>query len=430
MHSTDTLLKQFDTPLFVPRLKELYGPHVDSDLLSIRYKNLIYSYIKHYGINIGEEVRLYSTPGRTELAGNHTDHNHGKVIAASIQLDTIAAAAQTAGSFISLISEGFPPVVIDISDLSVHPDEHGTTHALVRGIVAGFASRGFEIGAFRAVTTSNVLKGSGLSSSAAIEMLCATIINDMYNDNRMSVVDMAIVSQEAENRWFGKPCGLMDQIACGYGGIVEIDFANDSDPVVEHVQGDFQAMGYDVVIVDTRADHAGLTEEYAAIPAEMGQVAALFGCATMRQVELESFITRLASLRGQIANDRALLRAYHFLQENERVDHMAAALRDKDIERYVKLVALSGDSSFKYLQNISVNGQPHRQDLAVALAASEAYLDGSGASRVHGGGFAGTIQAYVPHGRTLGYVTAMEDLFGPGCTTVVNIRGVPTTRVL
>lgn len=429
MNAGSDLTKYLASEDFISKLPKLYGKHVDITYQLNRYNKLIDYYNKTYSNYIDNSIALYSTSGRTELAGNHTDHNRGRVIAASIDLDTIGIACQCPGSIISLVSQGFAPVNIDIGDLSVHPEEAGTTHALVRGIAAAFKKRGYRIGSFKAVTSTNVPKGSGLSSSAAIEMLCATMLNDLYNDNTLDAIEMAVICQEAENTYFGKPCGLMDQIACGYGGIVEIDFSSSDGVTVTPIASDIASFGYDIVIVDTKKDHANLQEAYAAIPREMKDVAKFMGKTVLGEVSPQDYYASIGILRDTLGNDRALLRAHHFFFENERVTHMADALRNRDFIKYLYLVRQSGNSSFMFLQNLYESNLWESQSLPLALAVSERILLDRGAFRVHGGGFAGTIQAYVPKELTCSYTSAMEKLFGPGCVQNITIREPPSARL-
>ncbi len=373
---------------------------------------------------------MFSTSGRTELAGNHTDHNLGKVIAGSINLDTIAAVHPTDGNMVVFASEGYPTISVDISDPDVDESLFGTTQALIRGVAASFASRGGRTGGFCANVCSSVFKGSGLSSSAAVEVLVGTIFNSLFNDDRFTTTDLAIMGQEAENIHFGKPSGLMDQIACANGGIVGIDFRNPKAPVITPVACDFADYGFNLVITTTGGNHADLTADYASIPAEMRTVARFFGKDYLRDVDPVLFRDNLGQLRKAVMNDRAVLRAHHFFNENDRVDSMMKALQEHDFKTYLSLVRQSGDSSFRYLQNIFSPKAYDEQGIALALAMAESFIGNDGAFRVQGGGFAGTIEAYVPIDRTQAYFRYMEAVFGQGCCTVLAIRNLPTTRVM
>ena len=410
-------------------LPKLYGEGVLTEDQRKRFLHLITTHEQLFDVPKDARTGLFSTAGRSELAGNHTDHNLGKVIAATINLDTIAVATPVDAPNATLVSEGFPPVEVDLRDLSVHTDEEGTTDALVRGIARAFSDRGLTVGGFVANTSSRVLKGSGLSSSAAIEVLVATLFNNLYNRNALEPVELAIIGKYAENTFFGKPSGLMDQIACGNGGITGIDFAHPQSPVLTPIQFDFHSLGYDLLVIDTGGNHADLTFDYASIPKEMRSVAACFDKDVLREVPFGLFVDSLPAIRRRVKNDRALLRAYHYLSENDRVDGMLEALRQEDLDRYLTLVNESGRSSFMFLQNLYSTKMVDQQGLSLALAMTERFLEGKGACRVHGGGFAGTIQVYVPTERTRSYMEYIEKVFGEGSATILAIRSLPTTRL-
>ena len=426
MDQESRLVKFVQSGEFEKLLPSLYGSAYDTEFQRLRYLQLIATHKELFGELYSEKSGLFSTAGRSELGGNHTDHNLGKVFATTINLDTIAAVTPQKEGKVILISEGFPPVEVELGHLEVVEEEMGSTHALVRGIAAGFVERGLNIGGFVANTSTLVLKGSGLSSSAAIEMLVATIFNALYNDNHVRVVEMAKISQFAENKYFGKPSGLMDQIACGHGGVVKIDFSNTE---ITPLSVDFRDYGYDLVVVDTGSTHADLTDDYASIPKEMGKVAAYFGQKVLSGITYDQFLQHLAPLRETLKNDRALLRAHHFILENQRVEGMVNALREGQIETYLSLVRQSGASSFNYLQNIYSTKDVEEQGLALALALSEHFLGDEGAWRVHGGGFGGTIQAYIPIAKSGHFITFMESFFGRGAVTPLAVRGAPTLRL-
>ena len=407
---------------------ELYGERYSKEAMDKRFQALLDRHKELFGRS-EDETMLFSTAGRTELAGNHTDHNLGLVIAGTINLDTIAAVSLRDDSTVIVNSEGFPEVVVDISDLEVREEEKNTTQSLLRGIAKAFKDRGLKVGGWQANTTTRVLKGSGLSSSAAIEVLCAEIFNNLFNDDVLAPVELAKISQYAENVYFGKPSGLMDQIGCAQGGIVGIDFADNANPVLTPLDVNFEDYGYDLVIVDTKGNHADLTGEYAAVPAEMKKVAAYFGADCLRKVDYEEFIEKLPQLREAVSNDRAILRAIHFFDENMRVEAMLDCLKEKDIDGYLYYVEESGNSSFKYLQNVYPAINVKEQGLSLALALTEDFLSGEGACRVHGGGFAGTIQAYIPKELTEDYIDFMDSVFGEGSATVLAIRKRPTCRL-
>lgn len=404
----------------------LYGTGVDASQADKRFLALIEMHEKRFG---AQEATLFSTSGRTELGGNHTDHNLGLVLAASINLDTIAAVSKRDDKRIVLDSMGFPLVEVNLDDLAKKDGEKGTTASLVRGIASCFQELGYSLTGWQASVASNVLQGSGLSSSAAIEVLVATIINHLDAEDTLDPVSLAQISQYAENSYFGKPSGLLDQVSCAHGGIVAIDFENPKRPMVEPVLVDFKEHGYDLVITDTRADHSGLTDCYASIPKEMKQVAACFGKSVLREVDPGLFMESLPQIRSKVDNDRALLRAIHFFQENGRVLQMIHALKEKDMESYLSLVNQSGESSFCFLQNAYPPSDAAHQAIPLAIALSKEFLGGEGAVRLHGGGFAGTIQAYVPQQMTEAYIDAMENVFGKGYSTLIAVRSLKTSAI-
>lgn len=373
--------------------------------------------------------RFFSAPGRSEIGGNHTDHNHGRVLAAGVSLDVIAAVIPTDDGVIQVKSEGFPMDTVDISDLEVHKEEENTSAALIRGVAAGFSERGHKIGGFKAYTTSNVLKGSGLSSSAAFEVLIGTILSGLYNNHEVSAVETAQISQYAENVFFGKPSGLMDQMASSVGGFITIDFNDPENPVIESIDFDFAKSGHSLCIVDTKGNHADLTPEYAAVPAEMKQIANYFCRDYLREISKSDIMDNIAVLRKKYG-DRAVLRALHFMDDNERVEKESQALKNGCFDRFLQLIKESGRSSFMYLQNVYASSAPNEQGLSTALYIAEQILAGEGAFRVHGGGFAGTIQAFVPSHKLKKFRTEMERVFGESSCYVLSIRPVGGTEVL
>ena len=363
---------------------------------------------------------IFSAPGRTELGGNHTDHQHGLVLAAAVTLDTKAAAAENNDGCIRVISEGYAPVTVPIDELEKHPEERNTTAALVRGVAAGFLRRGYGVRGFDAYIVSDVLPGSGLSSSAAFEVLIGTVINAL-SGGALSPAEIARIGQYAENEYFGKPSGLMDQTASAVGGIVAIDFADPGAPVITPVEFDFAECGYALCIIDSGADHAELTEEYAAITNELKAVCRVFGKEHLREVDEHVFYARIAEVR-RAAGDRAALRAAHVFNENKRCAVETAALGNGDFERFLQLVTESGRSSWMYLQNVIPMGSTARQELAFALLLCERLLGGRGAFRVHGGGFAGTVQAFVPEDMLAGFRAGIDSVLGAGSCHVLSIR--------
>jgi galactokinase len=370
------------------------------------------------------DLRLFTAPGRTELGGNHTDHNQGKVLAASIQLDQAAVVAPRNDDIVVFRSVGYPDVVVDLKNTEVEPAERGTTEALVRGIAAEFKRRSVGVRGFTANAASTVLPGSGLSSSAAIEVLIGKIFDNLYGEGKCSALELAQIGQKAENVFFGKPCGLMDQTACASGGVVAIDFRDQDDPRIANIAFDPAAAGYALCVVDTRGSHADLTGDYAAIPAEMKETAAFFGKTVLRELDKETVMSRAGEIR-KVLGDRALLRALHFFDENRRVDAMRAVLEKQEpLSQYLNLVNESGNSSWELLQNIYPSHKPREQGIALALAISRDFIAGDGACRVHGGGFAGTIQVYIPLDSVPAYRAKMEAVFGPGVVTELRIRPV------
>jgi len=375
--------------------------------------------------------RWFSTPGRTEIGGNHTDHNHGKVLAAAVDLDAIAAAAMSDDGAITIYSAGYrEPFSVMLVDLSVIPEERGTTDALIRGVAARFHQLGLKLGGFRACVDSDVPVGSGLSSSASIEVLIGTILNGLYNGGQVDARQIAIAGQYAENIHFGKPSGLMDQIACAVGGIVQIDFQDPESPQVEKIDCDFSSLGTSILVVDTGGSHVDLMDNYAAIPREMRQIAAQLGHDVCRQISEDELLACLGDLRVH-AGDRAILRALHFLQENRRVELEVEALRRRDMPDFLRLVEESGNSSYRWLQNCMVPHTPTEQGIPLALALAEGFLKKcGGACRVHGGGFAGTILVFLPHDHVSEFSVLMESAFGPGCVKTLRIRSQGSHEIL
>jgi len=384
-----------------------------------RYIGAIDVFEQAYGDS--RETALFSAPGRSEIGGNHTDHQGGKVLAASVTMDMIAVVSPRDDNIVNFISKGFPTDVVDISDVAIQQSEKGKSAALIRGVCARMKQLGFNIGGFDAYQESNVLKGSGLSSSAALEVLIGTILNGLYNGGGIPSAEIAKIGQYAENVYFEKPCGLMDQMASATGGVIAIDFLDAENPVVEQVPCDFKEFGYEFCIVNAGGSHADLTDEYAAIPEEMKRVAATFGKKLLSEVDAAEFHGKLGSLRGSVS-DRALLRAIHFFADNATVDLEKDALKNGDIETFRNLLNASGRSSFYALQNCYPSNNISERSVALALVVSEKLLDGKGASRVHGGGFSGTIQALVPADDMQNYVAGMEMVFGEGCCYPLSVR--------
>ncbi len=405
-----------------------YGP--DNATLTTqkqRWSKLIDGYHQRFGET---GVHLFSTPGRLEIGGNHTDHNFGKVLAASIDLDSIAAAAKSSDDCITVFSQEYDqPFVVMLDDLSLRSEEQGTTAALIRGVASRLRQLGYSIGGFAACIASDVPIGLGLSSSASIEVLIATIFNALFNDSKINAEKIALIAQYAENVYFGKPCGLMDQIICAVGGIVKIDFLDPQSPLVEKIDFDFTAAGYSLLVVNTGGSHADLTEDYALIPQEMKSVARQFGCEVCRQISEQELLNRLAELRS-IVGDRAILRALHFLQENRRVDLQADALCHNDIQFFFRLIEESGNSSYRWLQNCIRSSSSTEQGIPLALALAEGFIRRcGGACRVHGGGFAGTILVFLPHAQVAEFRALMESVFGLGCVKTLKVRSRGSLKI-
>lgn len=376
-----------------------------------------------------KQIEIYSAPGRSEVCGNHTDHQNGMVLATSINLDAVAIAAGADDNVIRLVSGDFPMEEVSVEDLAMKEEEKSTTTALIRGVAAGMKERGYKVGGFTAYITSDVLMGAGMSSSAAFESLIGTILSGLYNNMEVSGIEIAQIGQYAENVYFGKPCGLMDQMACSVGGMIFIDFKDKEKPEVKQVHSDFEKAGLSLCIVDTKGSHADLTPDYAAVPAEMDRVAEALGKSHLREVSTEEFFGALQVLWKKTSG-RAVLRAIHFFEEEERVLQGVKALEESDYKEFLKVIKSSGDSSAKYLQNIYSPKDVDKQNVTVALAVSEHILGKNGVCRVHGGGFAGTIQAFVRNEAVDEYKEKIEAVFGSGSCHVLKVRLQGGMRVL
>ena len=369
----------------------------------------------------GVPARYFSAPGRTEIGGNHTDHQRGRVLAAAVNLDTVAAVRENGTDRIRILSKGYPMCEVDVKELTPREAEINSTTALVRGVAAGFTQLGYPVKGFDAYCESTVLPGSGLSSSAAYEVLVGTIINHLFFDAKVSSAEVARIGQYAENVFFGKPCGLMDQTASAVGNLVAIDFFNKDNPVIKPVDFDFASYGHALCIIDSGADHADLTDEYAAVPGEMKAIAAFFGKEVLTQIDEAEFFATIPRLREK-CGDRAVLRAIHFYQENQRVLKQVDALETGDFATFLQLIKESGRSSYMYLQNVIPAGYKQHQNVALALAMCEHFLQGKGACRIHGGGFAGTVQAFVPFEILDSFREGIDGVLGEGACHVLRIR--------
>lgn len=426
MKKIEELKKMISGGEFDEKLAQIY---LDKDMIPYnreRYVKALDKFVELFG---DQEVAIYSAPGRSEVCGNHTDHQNGHVLATSINLDAIAIVAPREDGVIELVSDDMPKEVINVNDIEQDPALEGTTTALIKGVVAGIRDYGFKVGGFTAFVTSDVLMGAGMSSSAAFESLIGTILSGLYNEMKVSSVDVAKIGQYAENVYFGKPCGLMDQMACAVGGLIYINFYEKENPVIRQVPCDFEAHQYSLCIVDTKGSHADLTDDYAAIPVEMKQVAEYFGKELLSRVTPEEFIAAVPALREKLS-DRAVLRALHYYTEQARVAEGVTALEAGEFDHFLDVIKRSGDSSSKLLQNIYSTKDVHTQNVTVALGFSEYFLGENGVCRVHGGGFAGTIQAFVKNAAVADYKSSIEKIFGEGSCHVLKVRPYGGIKVM
>ncbi len=422
--NTEGLLQSLYNGKYTKTFAKLYGGKAKN--APERYRELIGGFVENFGKSNG--LRLFSSPGRTEIGGNHTDHQCGNVLAASVDLDIIAVCAENGTNKIRVKSKGFECDEIDLDDLSVHENEVNTSAALIRGIAARFSQMGCKVHGFDAYTVSNVLKGSGLSSSAAFEVLIGQIINSMFFDNSLDAIAIAQIGQYAENVYFGKPCGLMDQMACAVGGVIAIDFFDVKNPQVHKTQIDLGAFGYALCIIDSGADHADLTDEYAAIGEEMKSVARFFGQSVLSRCTKSRLIENSLDVRKN-CGDRAFLRAIHFFDDNERVKHQLDIIEQGRFEDFLETVNESGRSSFMNLQNVYTQKDSRSQSVACVLAICADFLKHRGACRVHGGGFAGTVQAFVPLDMLCEFENVINNALGDGMCHVLSIRPVGVIEI-
>jgi len=411
-----------------PLFRELYGnDEVILKQQSERYATLMNDFKETFHT---DDVQLFSSPGRTEIGGNHTDHNYGRVLAGAVNLDNIAVAAKNSTNTIRIKSAGYPEFQVELADFKPKAEEFYTSTSLVKGIAAKMKANGYEVEGFNACIDGRVPKGSGLSSSASFEVLIGAIFNELFNDGKMSAVENAIIGQWSENNYFGKPCGLMDQTACSVGGLITIDFKDPANPIVKEVDFDFVSTGFALVITDVGGGHddAASQAEYASLPTEMKAVAAVLGAKVLREVSLEQIVEKIPDIRKK-TGDRAILRAYHFQGDNQRVVEQVAALENNDFQSFLKMVIESGYSSFMYNQNIFDVVHKDEQVVSLALALSEMILKGTGAWRVHGGGFGGTIQAFVPQEKLDEYVKTLEHVYGKGSCHKLFIRAKGSVKL-
>ena len=426
MEKIEDAVERLQNFFYDDRLSELYGIAKVGEQRK-RYIDLLKWHQSFFHV---EKATILSSPGRTELGGNQTDHNGGIVLAASVNLDSIAVVTRTEGSIVTVNSENYPLFKVDLRDLSKREEETGKTEALIRGIAASFSDKNYLIGGFKASIVSDALPGSGLSSSASIEILLGSIFNSLYNENAISITDLAIIGKEAENNYFGKPCGLMDPLACGTGGIIAMDFREGETPQITPVEEfRFDKLGYELVIVKTGGSYSHLDEDFRSIPEEMKNAASVLGKKICRATTEVDLLAEMAAIREKFG-DRTFLRAIHFFRENNRVKEMMNCLLQNDIDTYLKLASRSGNSSFKYLQNCYSTANVKEQGIPIGLALSEGFLDGKGVCRVHGGGFAGTIQVFVPTEISENYKIFIQSFFGEGSVQFLKIREASAGPVL
>lgn len=421
--NTNELKQNLQNGTYADKLAYMYACDAkDTAPYADRFLEVIAGLEETFGA--AEDVRLFSAPGRTEIGGNHTDHQHGCVLAASLNLDVIGAVRLNGTDKVRIQSKGYPMDEIDLNDLEPRESEYERASGLIRGVLRKFKDKGYSLQGFDAYTVSSVLKGSGMSSSASFEVLVGTIVNGLFCNEEIDAVEIAKIGQYAENVFFGKPCGLMDQMASSVGAVVAIDFADTEKPKVEKVEFDFTKSGHALCIIDSGADHADLTNEYADITVEMRKVAEFFGKQYLRDVDPAEFAAKLPEVRKACKTDRAVLRAMHFFAENQRAQDEVAALQSGDFEQFLDIVKKSGYSSYMYLQNVYASSMPDQQAVSLALALCDEILGDAGAYRVHGGGFAGTVQAFVPEDLLDEFKTKIEAVLGEGMCHVLAIRPV------
>ena len=416
MEKASYLIEELKNDKFKQRIEDIYVDDMMYEKMKNRYIAAITKFISLYG---DHDVEIYSTPGRSEVCGNHTDHQNGEVLATAVNMDIIAVVSKNDHEV--KITDSYNLKAISIDDLDIKNDEKETSEALIRGTLARFKQLGYAIGGFNAFMTSDVPAGSGLSSSAAFEVMIGTILSGLYNDMKIDPVEIAKIGQYSERNYFGKPCGLMDQCACSIGGLINIDFQNKNNPEVSKIDTDFSKFKHSLCIVDVNASHADLTGEYAAIPQEMAEVANCFGKDLLREVDFADFYNQISTIR-QKTSDRAVLRALHFFNENIRVEQAVESLTNGEFDSFKQIIEASGNSSFKYLQNVYSNNDYSHQAVSIALGLSEVILGSHGVCRVHGGGFAGTIQCFVEDGYVATYKKEIEKHFGEGKCHVLKIR--------
>jgi galactokinase len=427
MKKTEEIRKMLSGGEFDSELKYLYSCSGDTKQYADRYISVLDGYEKSFGKM--EEMALFSAPGRTEIGGNHTDHQHGCILAGAVNLDVLAAASFNNENVVRIQSKGYDMDVVELDDLEVHPEQYDKSISLIRGVLKRFSDMGYELKGFNAYTESTVMKGSGVSSSAAFEVLVGTMVNNLCADGALDSVEIAKIGQYAENVYYNKPSGLLDQMASSVGAVVAVDFKDNSNPVVKKVDFNLSKYNHALCIIDSGADHADLTNEYTAITVEMKQVAKYFGKEYLRDVDEADFMREIKNIRQQIHNDRAVLRAFHYFHDSRRAVEETALLEKGDFDGFCKLIRQSGRSSFMYLQNVYASSMPSQQAVSLTLAMCDEILGERGAYRVHGGGFAGTVQAFVPNDMLDEFKSRIEAVLGEGKCHVLSIRPVGGYRL-
>ena len=427
MLKTNELISKLESGALNEKLSYVYACGDNVKPYADRYISVINGYKEIFGA--AEELALFSAPGRTEIGGNHTDHQHGCVLAGSVDLDIVAAVALNDDNVVRIKSKGYDMDEVSLDDLDLHPEQFDKAISLIRGVLRAFRDRGYTLRGFNAYTESSVMKGSGLSSSAAFEVIVGTIVSDLFANNEVDAVEIAKIGQFAENVYYNKPSGLMDQTASSVGAVVAIDFKNNDKPIVRKVDFDLTKYDHSLCIIDSGADHADLTNEYAAVPAEMKEIAAYFGKEYLREVDYADFMCEMKNIRDKVKNDRAVLRAFHFFHDTKIAVEEAEALEAGDFEKFCALSRQSGSSSYMYLQNVYASSMPMQQAVAVTIALCGEILGDRGAYRVHGGGFAGTVQAFVPNDLLDEFKTRIEAVLGEGMCHILRIRPVGGYRL-
>lgn len=422
MAKIEELKNRLSTGEFDDKLRYLYSCNDNTKKFADRYISVLNGYESNFGSP--EDVSLFSAPGRTEIGGNHTDHQHGCILAGAVNLDVLAAVSLNNENVVRIKSKGYDMDVVELNDLEIHPEQYDKSISLIRGVLKRFSDMGYDLKGFNAYTESSVMKGSGVSSSAAFEVLVGTIANHLYAQGQISPVEIAKIGQYAENVYYDKPSGLLDQMASSVGAVVAVDFNDNSNPIVKKVDFDLAKYNHSLCIIDSGADHADLTNEYADITVEMRQVANYFGKDYLREVDEAEFMREMKNVRAAVKNDRAVLRAFHYFHDSRKAVMETKLLENGDFDGFCSLIKKSGQSSYMYLQNVYASSMPHNQAVSLALALCDELLGDRGAYRVHGGGFAGTVQAFVPNDMLDEFKSGIEAVLGEGMCHVLSIRPV------